>query len=171
MTAQEAIKMLKYNSNVIHKTINGETDINEVEALDMAITALGAIEQIQWERDVAIKQLNDLGYGLSEKPREELNNSSQEVKKANVPDTNVGDMISRRAAIDALGHMMDTDGFMDGLAVSRANVDCMLRALPSAQLEIEESLYQYKCFITDTEGLQHEVVHVGDIRRVTGWEI
>ena len=32
--------MLKYNSNVIHKTINGETDINEVEALDMAISAL-----------------------------------------------------------------------------------------------------------------------------------
>ena len=40
MTAQEAIKMLKYNSNVIHKAINGETDINEVEALDMAISAL-----------------------------------------------------------------------------------------------------------------------------------
>ena len=88
-----------------------------------------------------------------------------------VPDTNVGDMISRRMAMDALSHMMDTDGFRDGWAVSRANVDCMLRALPSAQLEIEESLYQYKCFITDTEGLQHEVVHVGDIRRVTGWEI
>ena len=30
----------KYNSNVIHKTINGETDPNEVEALDMAIKAL-----------------------------------------------------------------------------------------------------------------------------------
>lgn len=76
MTAQEAIKMLKYNSNVIHKTINGETDINEVEALDMAITALGAIDQIQWERDVAIKQLNDLGYGLGEKPREEVKKAS-----------------------------------------------------------------------------------------------
>lgn len=40
MNNQEAIKMLKYNSNVIHKTLNGETDINEVEALDMAISAL-----------------------------------------------------------------------------------------------------------------------------------
>ena len=40
MKPEEAIKMLKYNSNVIHKTINGETDINEVEALDMAISAL-----------------------------------------------------------------------------------------------------------------------------------
>lgn len=40
MTREEAIKLLKYNSNVIHKTINGETDPNEVEALDMAIKAL-----------------------------------------------------------------------------------------------------------------------------------
>ena len=43
------------------------------------------------------------------------------------------DLISRQAAIDALSHMMDTDGFRDGWAVSRANVDCMLRALPSAE--------------------------------------
>lgn len=38
----------------------------EFEAMDMAITALGAIEQIQWERDTAIKQLNDLGYQFGE---------------------------------------------------------------------------------------------------------
>lgn len=40
MTREEAIKMLKYNSNVIHRTINGETDLREVEALEMAIKAL-----------------------------------------------------------------------------------------------------------------------------------
>lgn len=40
MTKEEAIKILKYNSNVIHKTMTGETDPNEVEALDMAIKAL-----------------------------------------------------------------------------------------------------------------------------------
>ncbi len=40
MTIEKAIEILKYNSNVIHKTINGETDPNEVEALDMAIKAL-----------------------------------------------------------------------------------------------------------------------------------
>lgn len=45
------------------------------------------------------------------------------------------DTIYRQAAIDALSHMMDTDGFRDGWTVSRANVDCMLRALPSAQPE------------------------------------
>ena len=43
----------------------------------------------------------------------------------------MGDLIDRQAAIDALSHMMDTDGFRDGWAVSRANVDCMLRSLPS----------------------------------------
>ena len=45
------------------------------------------------------------------------------------------DLISRQDAIDALSHMMDTDGFRNGWAVSRANVDCMLRSLPSAQPE------------------------------------
>ena len=39
------------------------------EALDMAIRALSAIEQVRWERDVAIQQLTELGYGLGEKPR------------------------------------------------------------------------------------------------------
>lgn len=40
MTREEALKILKYNSNVIHKTIDGETDPKEVKALDMAIKAL-----------------------------------------------------------------------------------------------------------------------------------
>ena len=50
-----------------------------------------------------------------------------------VPNINVGDMVYRQDAIDALSHMMDIDGFRDGWAVSRANVDSMLRYLPSAQ--------------------------------------
>ena len=49
--------------------------------------------------------------------------------------TKCEDAVSRQAAIDALSYMMDTDGFRDGWAVSRANVDCMLRSLPSAQPE------------------------------------
>lgn len=40
MTNEEAITILKYNSNVIHQTIDGRTDPKEVEALDMAIKAL-----------------------------------------------------------------------------------------------------------------------------------
>ena len=46
-----------------------------------------------------------------------------------------------------------------------------LEALPSAEPEIAENLYLCKCYITDKDGLQHEVIHTGDIRRVTGWEI
>lgn len=39
------------------------------------------------------------------------------------------------------------------------------------QLEIAEKLSMYKCYVTDENGLQHEVIHTGDIRRVTGWMI
>lgn len=46
-----------------------------------------------------------------------------------------------------------------------------IECVPSAQTKIAENLYLYKCFITDKDGLQHEVIHTGDIRRVTGWEI
>ena len=63
------------------------------EAVDTAISALQeqeetvsrkVYEQISWERDIAVMQLKDLGYGLGEKIRTD------------------GDTISRRAAIDAL---------------------------------------------------------------------
>ena len=82
----------------------------------------------------------------------------------------MSDLIERQKAIDAA--IKATDDWDGGYNITRANmIEKELNDLPSAQPEIEESLYQYKCFITDTEGLQHEVVHVGDIRRVTGWEI
>ena len=35
------------------------------------ISYLGAFEQIKWERDIAIGQLEELGYSLGEKIREE----------------------------------------------------------------------------------------------------
>ena len=59
-----------------------------------------------------------------------------------VTDMNDGDMIYRQEAIDALSHMMDTDGFRNGWAVSRANVDCMLRSLPSAQSNLQPTCNQ-----------------------------
>lgn len=51
MTKEQAIKILRYNSKVIHQTINGETSPIEVEALDMAIKAL---EQQENKRTVAL---------------------------------------------------------------------------------------------------------------------
>ena len=41
------------------------------QALDHAINCVGAIEQIKWERDIAIQQLNELGYQFGEKIRSE----------------------------------------------------------------------------------------------------
>ena len=43
------------------------------------------------------------------------------------------DLVSRQAAIDALSHMCSEDE--NGITVSRANVNSMLRVLPSAQPE------------------------------------
>ena len=40
------------------------------EALDHAINCVGAIEQIKWERDIAISQLNELGLDLGQKTDE-----------------------------------------------------------------------------------------------------
>ena len=148
MTPQEAKQRLER----IWKDYTSAYDTASIEdlmAFDMATNAVGAIEQIQWERDLAIKQLHDLGYGLGEKPREEA-------KKSN-------DLIERQAAIDAVWNGMCI--FYD------CDVIRNLKALPSAQPEFAQQLYQYKCYITDKEGLQHEVVHTGDIRRITGWEI
>ena len=39
----------------------------EVQALDHAINCVGAIDQIKWERDIAIQQLNELGLDLGQK--------------------------------------------------------------------------------------------------------
>ena len=81
MTTQEAKQRLER----IWKDYTSAYDtvsIEDLMAFDMATNALGAIDQIQWERDIAIQQLNDLGYGFGEKVDKD-NNSNQEVKKSN----------------------------------------------------------------------------------------
>lgn len=96
--------------------------------------------------------------------------SAQPVAKdINVP---IKDCISRQAAIDELEERLRANGYTNVALVSELN-RCIgyIMQLPSAQPEIAENLYLYKCFITDKDGLQHEVIHTGDIRRVTGWEI
>lgn len=40
------------------------------------------------------------------------------------------DAVSRKDCLKALSNMMDTDGFRNGWAVSRANVECMLKSMP-----------------------------------------
>ena len=41
----------------------------DIKAIDHAINCVGAIEQIKWERDIAIQQLNELGHQFGEKIR------------------------------------------------------------------------------------------------------
>ena len=102
------------------------------------------------------------------------------LRKADVPDKDVGkcseipngsDLISRQAAIRWVKTECNPYGKPTLDFESGKKVIEHLEQLPSAEPDIAEKLYQHKCYITDQEGLQHEVIHVGDIRRVTGWEI
>ena len=83
------------------------------------------------------------------------------------------DTIYRQAAIDVLNKLDVSDGV--GISAIACDLQgeaiCSIKNLPSVESEIAEKLYQYKCYITDESGLQHEVIHIGDIKRVTGWEI
>ncbi len=82
----------------------------------------------------------------------------------------MSDLIDRQAAIKAIENLQDCyNGFSD--TYDKAYIIGALEEVPSAQPDIAEKLYLYKCYITDQEGLQHEVIHTGDIRRVTGWMI
>ena len=82
------------------------------------------------------------------------------------------DLISRQAAIDAIrASTSKYTGFMEMEMYTDDDAVEVIRRVPSAQSEIAEKLSMCKCYITDENGLQHEVIHTGDIRRVTGWEI
>ena len=65
MKPKQVIEILKNLTCVVPKDKADETK----QALDHAITCVGAIEQIKWERDIAISQLNELGYQFGEKIR------------------------------------------------------------------------------------------------------
>ena len=66
MTREEAIY---YAKPFVEKSDIKEKIPELYEALSMAINALSSIEQIRWERDIAIEQLKELGYSLGEKIR------------------------------------------------------------------------------------------------------
>lgn len=88
------------------------------------------------------------------------------------------DVISRQAAIEIIQSMypgMPRVPWMRKDWQKRyepyIRTENAIRKLPSAQSDIAEKLYLCKCYVTDEEGFQHEVIHTGDIRRITGWEI
>lgn len=63
MKPKQTIEVLE----IIKRDYN--TDITK-KAIDHAINCVGAIEQIKWERDIAISQLNELGLELGQKTDE-----------------------------------------------------------------------------------------------------
>ena len=78
MKSKQVIEVLEFtreyindNSSGISNRVReeyGETNFNQ--AIDHAINCVGAIEQIKWERDIAIQQLNELGLALGQKTDE-----------------------------------------------------------------------------------------------------
>ena len=61
MNNEEAKKILKRDLDIM---IQNKCLPDGIEAMKVAICALGAIEQFRWERDVAIGQLRELGLEL-----------------------------------------------------------------------------------------------------------
>lgn len=78
------------------------------------------------------------------------------------------DLISKYDAINLLEKWADGYNYIE---VETESAIKQFQHLPSAEPEIVKQLYLHKCYITDKEGLQHEVIHTGDIRRITGWMI
>ena len=58
--------------DILSKERNKQTDLELIKAYDFAINSVVALPQIQWERDVLLNQLRDLGYGLGEKKHEHI---------------------------------------------------------------------------------------------------
>ena len=64
MNNQEAKKILQRDLAIM---IENKCLPDDIETIKIAISALGAIEQFRWERDIAIEQLSELGLGLGQK--------------------------------------------------------------------------------------------------------
>lgn len=119
--------------------------------------------------EVAIKILQKLYEGCNKHKNTDLikeaYNMAIEALKAQDAK---GAIIYKQDAIDVLDEFQES---------AENGTPCYAKArvemcnIPSALPDVAEKLYQYKCYITDQEGLQHEVIHIGDIRRVTGWEL
>lgn len=63
MTNQEALKIIKNFCDANEITF----DSSVTAAFGLSISALGAIEQYKWERDIAVAQLKELGLELGQK--------------------------------------------------------------------------------------------------------
>ena len=167
MTRGEAINWLINISADIGKQEHKDLWHYEQALLEIRemLEAQPETDQIRWERDTAIQQLADLGYGLGEKPRADGDCiSRQAVKKwltkwegyidadiiarmqyrvIDIPsaqpeertETHACDCISRQAAIDAIERNAYRHTYIDQI------VD-IIKALPSAQPERKKSEWE-----------------------------
>ena len=72
-------------------------------------------------------------------------------------------LISEKAAIDIIDNIAPTK---EGI-IEPSKVLAELQKLSSIQPEqLSQEIWTKVCLITDTEGLQHEVIHYGDLKRI-----
>lgn len=70
MTLQERNESIEYIKRQLdngYVDVGGAHDENEIQIIKEAISALILINQIRWERDIALKQLADLGLSFGQK--------------------------------------------------------------------------------------------------------
>ena len=70
MTLQERNESIEYIKRQLdngYVDVGGAHDENEIQIIKEAISALILINQIRWERDIALEQLADLGISLGQK--------------------------------------------------------------------------------------------------------
>lgn len=70
MTYEEAINELKNNYVITNGTESGKPIFESIGLAIEALEKAELFEQIKWERDVALAQLEELGLSLGEKPED-----------------------------------------------------------------------------------------------------
>lgn len=63
----ESIEYIKRQLDNGYVDVGGTHEENEIQIIQEAISALLLIDQIRWERDVALGQLEELGISLGQK--------------------------------------------------------------------------------------------------------
>ena len=59
----------RYRPYIATKASEYDTELKKLPSAQPEQPSREYVEQLRWERDLAIQQLKDLGYGLGEKPR------------------------------------------------------------------------------------------------------
>ena len=98
-------------------------------------------------KEKAYKVLTEYYHHKTEMQHKALRVALDMVPSVDVPDTNVGDMISRQAAIDAIESAFDRETILDRFV--RKIAISVVRLLPSAQPELEKGKWIYP---TDIKG-------------------